>query len=632
VLQYNATTGAYVGVFVAAGSGGLSGPDHMTFGPDGNLYVSSANTNQVLEYNGTTGAFLGTFVTSGSGGLSGVRGIAFDPSGSYLFVASSGSGQVLKYNAQTGAYVGVAASGLSSPSDVKFGADGLLYVLVQGANRIERFTESGTYVDDYAPVGSAGLSEWNWMNFGPNGDLYVDSHSSNQIYQFGTENEALFTVTLSTPFAEPVTVNYATADGTAHAGTNYTATSGTLTFAPGVTTQTIRVPILDSGSQTTPLTFTVNLSSPQVATLSQSQATGTIEPSDQAAKFYVVNNAGPLTGGNHATFKYQANGTEQAPFFLSSSDLDPYGIAANPTGTKEWVVDRNGNVYVYSSGGTLLGSWTPGGLPAGVSLEGIATDGTNIWILDATSNKVFYYAGAASLLSGSQNATSSFKLNKSDNGPNNLVTDGKSIWVVDGNDLKVFKYTVAGKLLGSWSIDPGEIDPTGITVNPNNPSDIWIVDAYTHEVYDYASAAGRTSGKQNASATFALAAGDSNPYGIADPPTADLLLTRAALPVALSQRADTAFTALSSAGPFALAAMPFSVTGASGSVLAGSRAADSDAAFIAALQRIETEAQLAQWKSWSDVYSVLQTEEQAVLADLFALEDALAPGVVLKRS
>ena len=64
-------------------------------------------------------------------------------------------------------------------------------------------------------------------------------------------------------------MNYATADGTAIAGTNYTATSGTLTFAPGVTTETIRVPILDSGSQTAPLTFTLNLSNPEAATLSQ---------------------------------------------------------------------------------------------------------------------------------------------------------------------------------------------------------------------------------------------------------------------------------------------------------------------------------------------------------------------------
>ena len=52
-----------------------------------------------------------------------------------------------------------------------------------------------------------------------------------------------YTVTLSTPSSSPVTVRYNTIDGTATAGQDYTATSGTLTFAPGQTTQTITVAI-----------------------------------------------------------------------------------------------------------------------------------------------------------------------------------------------------------------------------------------------------------------------------------------------------------------------------------------------------------------------------------------------------
>jgi sugar lactone lactonase YvrE len=533
VLQFDATTGAYLGVFVAASSGGISGPHGMTFGPDGNLYVSGRNSNNVVEFNGTTGALIGTFVAAGSGGLTLPQGIAFDPSGQYLYVASTGGPhEVLKYNAQTGAYVGPATSGLSSPSNVKFGADGLMYVLDTKANRIERFTENGSYVDDYVPLGSAGLSVWTWMNFGPNGDLYVDSISSNQIYQFGTENEALFTVSLSAPFAEPVTVSYATADGTAIAGTNYTATSGTLTFAPGVTTQTIRVPILDSGSQTTPLTFTVDLSSPQLATLSQSQATGTIEPSDQAAKFYVVNDSTPTLGGTNTAYKYQASGTEQAPYALGLNDLSPRGVAANAAGTMEWVVDANKNVYVYTPSGTLLGSWSAGGLSSSANITGIATNGTDIWLVDSYTDKVYKFSGAASRLSGSQNPSSGFNLVSHRNGsinPQDIVTDGTSFWVVDGSQLKVFKYTLSGSLLGSWSIDPADTHPTGITINPTNVSDIWIVDNGTDKVYQYVGAASRTSGSQNAGATFALASGNTNPQGIADPPTADLLLPPAAI-------------------------------------------------------------------------------------------------------
>jgi glucose/arabinose dehydrogenase len=250
ILQFNATTGGFVGVFVPAGT---ISPSAETFGPDGNLYVVDDSSGAVVRYNGTTGQPMGTFIAAGSGGLSSPEALTFDPSGSYLCVASNGSNQVLKYNAQTGAFVGVAGSaGLSGPFDVKFGSDGLLYVLSRGNNRILRYNTSGVYVDDYVPAGSGGLASVTRMAFGPDGDLYVVGDNgapiSSQVWRFGPENEALFTVTNTAASTLPLTVNYATADGTAVAGRDYTATSGTFTFAPGVTSNTIRVPLLDSGS------------------------------------------------------------------------------------------------------------------------------------------------------------------------------------------------------------------------------------------------------------------------------------------------------------------------------------------------------------------------------------------------
>jgi sugar lactone lactonase YvrE len=532
VVRYNATTGAFVDVFVPPGTGGLGVPVGLTFGPDGNLYVTSSG-NAVLRYDSTTGAPLGTIVSAGSGGLSGADGMTFDPSGAYLYVASNGSNQVLKYNGSTGAYVGVAASaGLSSPYDVAFGSDGLLYVLSDGNSRILRYTEGGTYVDDYVPVGSSGLSQAQSMTFGPDGDLYVATLNP-QILRFGTENEALFTVSSTTASTLPLTVNYATADGTAIAGTNYTGSSGAFTFAPGVTSDTIRVPLLDSGSQTAPLTFTLNLSNPEAATLSRSQATGTIQPSDQAAKFYVVNDATATLGGTNTDYKYQVSGTQQAPYGLSLNDLDPRGVASNAAGTKQWVVDVNKNVYVYSPSGTLLGSWSAGGLSSSATLTGIATNGTDIWLVDSTADKVYKYTGAATRLSGSQSAASSFSLvsgKKGNTNPQDIVTDGSSFWVVDGTNLKVFKYSLSGTSLGSWTIDAANTSPTGITINPNNVSDIWIVDNGTNKVYDYAGAASRTSGSQSAASSFALAANNTNPQGIADPPTAGDLLQSAPAP------------------------------------------------------------------------------------------------------
>ncbi len=51
----------------------------MVFGPDGNLYVSARDTDEVLRYDGAIGAFLSAFVTAGSGGLNGPGGLVFTP-------------------------------------------------------------------------------------------------------------------------------------------------------------------------------------------------------------------------------------------------------------------------------------------------------------------------------------------------------------------------------------------------------------------------------------------------------------------------------------------------------------------------------------------------------------------------
>jgi hypothetical protein len=215
-------------------------------------------------------------------------------------------------------------------------------------------------------------------------------------------------------------------------------------------------------------------------------------------------------------------------------------VATTAAGTTVWVVDANKNVYIYDNHGVLQSSWSAGGLSSSATLTGIATNGTDIWLVDSSTAKVYKYTGAATRLSGSQSAASSFSLAKGKNAnsnPQDIVTDGTSFWVVDATALKVFKYTLSGSSLGSWSIDPANAHPTGITINPANVSDIWIVDNSTLKVYQYVGAASRTSGSQNAAATFALASGDTNPQGIADPPP-ESLLTQPVAPVVSVQPSD----------------------------------------------------------------------------------------------
>ena len=528
VLRYNASTGSFVDVFVTAGSGGINAPHGLNFGPDANgdnipeLYVSGRDSFSVVRYDGVTGQPLGTYVTSGSGGLSWPEAMTFDSTGTYLYVASTGSNQILKYSAQTGAYVGIGAStGLSAPKDVKFGADGLMYVTSGGNDRLVRFTAGGAYIDDYVPPGSGGMDNPSRLAFGADGNIYVTATGKSEILRFGTENEAVFTVTLSSQCTLPLTVDFATANGSAIAGNDYTASSGTLTFNPGITSKMVRVPILNDTVGEPTETFVLNLSNAFGAIIADGQGVATVYD-DDSTKFYVVND-----GSTDRTYEYGAAGTAVENYSLNSGNATPRGAASTIAGDKVWVVDANKKVYVYNTSGGLLGSWTAGSLASNATVEGIAVIGTDVWIVDAKSDKVFKYTEAATRTSGSQNAASFINLNGSNTSPKDIVTDGTHLWVVNDTFFtdKVFKYTVSGSLLGSWTISSGGGSPTGITLDPSNASqDIWIVDSGSDKVYQYANGRSRTSGSQAAAGSFALAPGNTNPQGIADPPAPGSLL------------------------------------------------------------------------------------------------------------
>jgi len=91
-----------------------------------------------------------------------------------------------------------------------------------------------------------------------------------------------YVVTLTQAQATPVTVNYATADGTALAGSDYTAASGTLTFNPGETSKTVAILVNGDTLYEANETFAFNLSSANGATIGRSQAIATITNDDTA--------------------------------------------------------------------------------------------------------------------------------------------------------------------------------------------------------------------------------------------------------------------------------------------------------------------------------------------------------------
>jgi glucose/arabinose dehydrogenase len=141
----------------------------------------------------------------------------------------------------------------------------------------------------------------NISSFGedPAGELYVAALDNGTVYRIVSDGptalsvgdvtvtegdaggaSAAFTVSLSAAVAQTVTVQYATADGTAAAGTDYAPVSGTLVFPPATVTRTVPVPILGDVLDEDDETFTLNLSSATNATIADGQGAGTITDDD----------------------------------------------------------------------------------------------------------------------------------------------------------------------------------------------------------------------------------------------------------------------------------------------------------------------------------------------------------------
>lgn len=246
------------------------------------------------------------------------------------------------------------------------------------------------------------------------------------------------------------------------------------------------------------------------ATLASALATVQLTVTPPVAKFFVAD------ADRTSSFQYAADGTAVGNTALNRSNSKPRGIASNSDGSLQWVVDSGGTVFVYNNAGALLGQWQPQnvGKP-----EGVTVWGSDLWLVDSGQSRVFKFAGGANLRTGRVAATSSFALNSGNLNPTDLVTDGAHVWVT--NDTlaadRVYRYSATGALEGSWNLSTTNPSPTGITLDPTNVNHLWVVDAGTDRIYQYDSGTARTTGAQEPSRVFALAAGDTNPQGIADP-------------------------------------------------------------------------------------------------------------------
>ncbi len=232
-------------------------------------------------------------------------------------------------------------------------------------------------------------------------------------------------------------------------------------------------------------------------------------PTTGQSKFYVVDSAAD------AVFGYGSTGTADGSFLASDDSLDARGITSTAAGDRLWTVDGTSfEVGVYGGSGVRLGSWMATDL---TQPEGIATDGTDIWIVDAADDTVRTYAAAAALDRGTLSAGAAFALDSQNTSAAGLATDGTNLWVVDDLADAVFVYDTTGLLQGSWQLDAANTNPSGITNDPTGGTSLWVVDR-SGMVFYYANGTTALTGSLSASSSFGLDTRNASPDGIADPP------------------------------------------------------------------------------------------------------------------
>jgi hypothetical protein len=179
----------------------------------------------------------------------------------------------------------------------------------------------------------------------------------------GTATFANFTVRLSAVSGRSVLVHYATADGTATAGTDYAATSGTLTLAAGTTTRTISVKVLGDANAEASEIFVVNLTGPTNAIIGDNQGQGTIIDNDSSTAVGSPSPTGSTVASPVLLSRISASADSSSVRLSFNAPLD-VGVATDPA---RYAVAVNGQLvtipsidYQVSSNSVTIG------LPEGV--------------------------------------------------------------------------------------------------------------------------------------------------------------------------------------------------------------------------------------------------------------------------
>ena len=207
--------------------------------------------------------------------------------------------------------------------------------------------------------------------------------------------DLVFTVVLGGSSDQPVTVNYATSDGTARStgvAPDYQATTGTLTFAPGETSKTISVPLIGDTIKEADETLTLTLSGATNALVADASGVGTILDDGDAAIGLVIGDMKIVEGDSGTKI-----GTFLVTLSAASTDATTFTVTTrNGTAVagQDFVALKNQPFTIAAGGTTASVSVTINGDAAFESTESFfATVGSvsaNVQLLDSEARGTIY--------------------------------------------------------------------------------------------------------------------------------------------------------------------------------------------------------------------------------------------------
>jgi hypothetical protein len=285
--------------------------DGLYFTSDGQqLWAADRNNGGAAQLNRSGGLVTEIHIDAGIDGIAVALDRATGGVANNVFV-NGNNGKIYRIDTNNGNAVSVVAKGGTRGDFALVGPDGCLYVTQ--LDRIEKMAPCFFQ----APLPNVSIG-------------------SVRVYEGDSAVPASFTVSLDRPSALTVSVNFATADGSAVAPIDYTGALGTVTFAPGVTSRTVTVQVQEDPDDAGTESFSVALSAPTNAALgAHPTGVGTI-----------LEDTPHLDVGSAGVFE-PVSGTTSATFTVTLSEASPspvtvqYATAAGTaTAPSDYVANR----------------------------------------------------------------------------------------------------------------------------------------------------------------------------------------------------------------------------------------------------------------------------------------------------